>query len=101
MDGQSVHPHVNNFEVLHLSFLCQKPVKVTTAYILLPCAGSAGDGVVVRGQGYGVCSIRVDGNDTLAVYHAVRAARRMAISESKPVLIEVKLKLLQIRVPEI
>lgn len=57
--------------------------------------------MVVRGQGYGVCSIRVDGNDTLAVYHAVRAARRMAISESKPVLIEVKLKLLQIRVPEI
>ncbi|CAN6475985.1 unnamed protein product [Victoria cruziana] len=52
------------------------------------CEQFRSDGVVVRGQGYGVCSIRVDGNDTLAVYHAVRAARRMAISESKPVLIE-------------
>ncbi|CAN6475991.1 unnamed protein product [Victoria cruziana] len=52
------------------------------------CEQFRNDGVVVRGQGYGVCSIRVDGNDTLAVYHAVRAARHMAISESKPVLIE-------------
>ncbi|CAO2831075.1 unnamed protein product [Amaranthus hypochondriacus] len=46
------------------------------------------DGVVVRGQAYGIRSIRVDGNDTLAIYNAVREARRMAISEQRPILIE-------------
>lgn len=49
-----------------------------------------GDGVVVKGQAYGVRSIRVDGNDALAIYSAVQAARQMAISEERPVLIEVK-----------
>jgi 2-oxoisovalerate dehydrogenase E1 component alpha subunit len=46
------------------------------------------DGVVVRGQGYGIRSIRVDGNDALAMYSAVSKARQMAIDESKPILIE-------------
>ncbi|EYU23737.1 hypothetical protein ABFS82_08G090300 [Erythranthe guttata] len=46
------------------------------------------DGVVVKGQAYGVRSIRVDGNDALAVFSAVHFARKMAISESQPVLIE-------------
>ncbi|XP_024017729.1 2-oxoisovalerate dehydrogenase subunit alpha 2, mitochondrial [Morus notabilis] len=46
------------------------------------------DGVVVRGQGYGIRSIRVDGNDALAMYSAVHAARDMAISEHRPILIE-------------
>ncbi|KGN48345.1 2-oxoisovalerate dehydrogenase subunit alpha 2, mitochondrial isoform X1 [Cucumis sativus] len=46
------------------------------------------DGVVVKGQAYGVRSIRVDGNDALAVYNAVRAAREMAIQEQRPILIE-------------
>ncbi|XP_043693862.1 2-oxoisovalerate dehydrogenase subunit alpha 2, mitochondrial-like [Telopea speciosissima] len=46
------------------------------------------DGIVVRGQAYGVRSIRVDGNDALAVYNAVKAARKMAISEQRPILIE-------------
>ncbi|KAF6170516.1 hypothetical protein GIB67_031924 [Kingdonia uniflora] len=46
------------------------------------------DGVVVKGQAYGIRSIRVDGNDTLAVYNAVRAAREMAINEHRPILIE-------------
>ncbi|XP_047308025.1 2-oxoisovalerate dehydrogenase subunit alpha 2, mitochondrial-like [Impatiens glandulifera] len=46
------------------------------------------DGVVVRGQAYGVRSIRVDGNDALAVFTAVQAAREMAIKEKRPVLIE-------------
>lgn len=49
----------------------------------------SGDGIVVRGQAYGVRSIRVDGNDALAVFSAVHTARKMAISESRPVLIEV------------
>ncbi|XP_038885350.1 2-oxoisovalerate dehydrogenase subunit alpha 1, mitochondrial [Benincasa hispida] len=46
------------------------------------------DGVVVKGQGYGIRSIRIDGNDALAVYSAVRRARSMAIAEQMPILIE-------------
>lgn len=52
----------------------------------------SGDGVVVKGRAYGVRSIRVDGNDALAVYSAVHAARDMAIREQRPILIEVKKK---------
>ncbi|KAL7176297.1 hypothetical protein ACSBR2_029777 [Camellia fascicularis] len=46
------------------------------------------DGVVVKGQAYGIPSIRVDGNDALAVYCVTRAAREMAINEQKPILLE-------------
>ncbi|OAY58372.1 2-oxoisovalerate dehydrogenase subunit alpha 1, mitochondrial [Manihot esculenta] len=46
------------------------------------------DGVVVKGQAYGIQSIRVDGNDALAVYRTIRAAREIAISEQKPILVE-------------
>ncbi|XP_015932555.1 2-oxoisovalerate dehydrogenase subunit alpha 2, mitochondrial [Arachis duranensis] len=46
------------------------------------------DGVVVKGQAYGIWSIRVDGNDALAVYSAVHTAREIAIKEKRPVLIE-------------
>ncbi|KAH9691458.1 2-oxoisovalerate dehydrogenase subunit alpha 1 [Citrus sinensis] len=46
------------------------------------------DGIVVKGRAYGIRSIRVDGNDALAVYTAVQAAREMAISEKRPVLVE-------------
>ncbi|KAH1111346.1 hypothetical protein GYH30_009922 [Glycine max] len=41
----------------------------------------AGDGIVVKGKAYGICSIRVDGNDALAVYSAVHTAREIAIRE--------------------
>jgi TPP-dependent pyruvate/acetoin dehydrogenase alpha subunit len=47
-----------------------------------------GDGIAARGPGYGIETVRVDGNDALAVYDAVREARRMALAESRPVLIE-------------
>ncbi|KAL6515481.1 hypothetical protein OROHE_018515 [Orobanche hederae] len=46
------------------------------------------DGVVVKGRAYGIRSVRVDGNDTLAVYSAIRAAREMTIREQKPILVE-------------
>ncbi|GLT71065.1 hypothetical protein SLA2020_431070 [Shorea laevis] len=46
------------------------------------------DGLVVRGRAYGIRSIRVDGNDALAVYNAVQTAREMAISEQRPILVE-------------
>jgi 2-oxoisovalerate dehydrogenase E1 component alpha subunit len=48
----------------------------------------AGDGIASRGIGYGVPTIRVDGNDALAVYTATRTARALALKESCPVLIE-------------
>ncbi|KAK1406887.1 hypothetical protein QVD17_38496 [Tagetes erecta] len=48
----------------------------------------AGDGIVVKGQAYGISSIRVDGNDALAIYNAVRNARQIAINEQRPILIE-------------
>ena len=54
------------------------------------CGLITGDGIVVKGQAYGIRSIRVDGNDALAVYSAVRSAREMAVTEQRPVLIEVK-----------
>lgn len=46
------------------------------------------DGAVVRGRAYGVRSIRVDGNDALAIYNAISAARKMAIGEQRPILVE-------------
>ncbi|XP_073306335.1 2-oxoisovalerate dehydrogenase subunit alpha 2, mitochondrial-like isoform X2 [Primulina huaijiensis] len=46
------------------------------------------DGVVIKGQAYGIRSIRVDGNDALAVYSAIRAAREMVIREQRPILVE-------------
>lgn len=46
------------------------------------------DGVVVKGKAYGVPSLRVDGNDALAIYSAVHEAREMAINKHTPVLIE-------------
>ena len=45
-------------------------------------------GVVVRGQGYGMPAVRVDGNDVFAVYNAVKAAREMSVSQCQPFLIE-------------
>jgi len=48
----------------------------------------AGDGIASRGLGYGVKTIRVDGNDPLAVYAATLRARELALEEQCPVLIE-------------
>lgn len=47
-----------------------------------------GDGIASRGPGYGIVTIRVDGNDLFAVYNATKAAREIAVKESRPVLIE-------------
>jgi 2-oxoisovalerate dehydrogenase E1 component alpha subunit len=47
-----------------------------------------GDGVAARGPGYGMATLRVDGNDLFAVYNATKEARNIAIKESRPVLIE-------------
>ena len=42
-----------------------------------------GDGIASRGPGYGMVTIRVDGNDLFAVYNATRAAREIAVKETK------------------
>lgn len=47
-----------------------------------------GDGIAAKGPAYGINTIRVDGNDVLAVYHATNTARDFAIQNGKPVLIE-------------
>ncbi|KAK7414611.1 hypothetical protein QQX98_006548 [Neonectria punicea] len=48
-----------------------------------------GDGIASRGLGYGIDTIRVDGNDIWAVREATKKARAMALQDGgKPVLIE-------------
>jgi len=47
-----------------------------------------GDGIASRGLGYGIDTIRVDGNDIMAVYEVTKAARALAVKQQKPVLIE-------------
>jgi 2-oxoisovalerate dehydrogenase E1 component alpha subunit len=47
-----------------------------------------GDGIASRGVGYGMDTIRVDGNDVWAVYNASVAARKLAVEQNRPVLIE-------------
>lgn len=48
----------------------------------------AGDGIAARGVGYGMKTIRVDGNDVLAVLLATQQARKLAVEDHEPVLIE-------------
>jgi 2-oxoisovalerate dehydrogenase E1 component alpha subunit len=48
-----------------------------------------GDGIASRGVGYGIDTIRVDGNDIFAVREATMEARKMALEGGgRPVLIE-------------
>ena len=47
-----------------------------------------GDGIAARGAGYGVDTVRVDGNDVLAVLSATREARRRCVESGRGVLLE-------------
>lgn len=48
-----------------------------------------GDGIASRGVGYGIDTIRVDGNDVFAVNEAMKEARRLALTDGgRPVLVE-------------
>jgi 2-oxoisovalerate dehydrogenase E1 component alpha subunit len=48
-----------------------------------------GDGIASRGIGYGIDTVRVDGNDIWAVREATKRAREMALQDGgRPVLIE-------------
>lgn len=48
----------------------------------------AGNGIASRGVGYGIKTIRIDGNDILAVLKATQLARAYALENNQPVLIE-------------
>ena len=91
-DGPLVPLSKNNFEVLYtnssyLSCLFKQTLYNFLKSIWLTSVFWLGDGIVVKGQAYGIWSIRVDGNDALAVYSAVHTAREIAIKEQRPVLI--------------
>lgn len=64
----------------------------TSAQDLLPhlclCLCFISITTAARGPGYGMLSIRVDGNDVFAVYNATKEARRRAVAENQPFLIE-------------
>lgn len=48
-----------------------------------------GDGIASRGAGYGIPTLRVDGNDIFAVRRATKTARKLALENGgQPVLIE-------------
>ncbi|XP_041352910.1 2-oxoisovalerate dehydrogenase subunit alpha, mitochondrial-like isoform X2 [Gigantopelta aegis] len=47
-----------------------------------------GDGIAARGPGYGMITVRVDGNDVFAVHNATKHARDICVSQNRPVLIE-------------
>lgn len=46
------------------------------------------EGIVCKGEGYGIASYRVDGNDFFAVYEMVAIARKLCLEGKGPVLIE-------------
>ena len=48
----------------------------------------AGDGIAVHGVAYGIASMKVDGNDPIAVYHSVKKAREYILEKKKPFVIE-------------
>ena len=47
-----------------------------------------GDGIAARGPGYGIDTVRVDGNDVLAVLAATREARKRCLQQGRAVLLE-------------
>ena len=47
-----------------------------------------GNGIASRGVGYGIKTLRIDGNDILAVIKAVQLAREYCLAEGAPFLIE-------------
>lgn len=47
-----------------------------------------GDGIASRGPGYGIDTVRVDGNDILAVITTIRKARKRCLEQGRAVLVE-------------
>lgn len=50
------------------------PSRISPQHYLFPA--TIGDGIASRGAAYGMPTIRVDGNDMLAVYDATKAAKQ-------------------------
>ena len=46
------------------------------------------DGIAVRGVGYGMDALRVDGNDVLATFIATQESRKLILEGPRPVLLE-------------
>ena len=85
--------------VLHTAIGSLKsPVYMRSLQVRLPPVVSSKSstlllqGTALRGEARHTASgrFRVDGNDTLAMYSAMKAAREMAVSEERPVLLEVR-----------
>ena len=69
-------------------WVCPSASSIENLQLLLrPCV-FVSDFTAARGPGYGMLSIRVDGNDVFAVYNATKEARRRAVAENQPFLIE-------------
>lgn len=47
-----------------------------------------GDGIAARGPALAIPTVRVDGNDLVAVYIATEAARKKSVEEKTPILLE-------------
>lgn len=47
-----------------------------------------GDHIAGRGPSYGIDTLRIDGNDALAVYLGVKRARQMIVEKKRPFMIE-------------
>ena len=48
----------------------------------------ASDGIAVRGVGYGMHALRVDGNDVLATFIATQESKKIILEGPRPVLLE-------------
>lgn len=57
--------------------------------ISTPCSKQfASEGIAAKGEGYGILSLRIDGNDFFAVHEAVSLAKGHCLDGKGPVLIE-------------
>ena len=66
----------------HTLFICRNNAYASST----PIADQmASDGVAVRGPAFGLATSRVDGNDVIAVYEAVK---QKIISDDTPVLLD-------------
>lgn len=52
------------------------------------CRQFASEGIAPKGEGYGIKTFRVDGNDFFALFDVIRQAKAHALSGNGPVLIE-------------
>lgn len=65
-------------------FVCQNNQWAISTPLRLQTAGLISD----RALGYGISSVRVDGNDVLAMFQVVRTARKRALEGGGPTLVE-------------